>query len=230
MNQTQTEKFDDPTLRAVYAKLLEAKGALVPSRALKDAAGARWRDAINTLRGIYGARIEVTLGGSGNQSFRLTESHDIAVEVAPPPSLAPPSLAPPRVVNVDGRDVATQMHPSLDPLVRGPQLLTEPAPHPIPNPAPLIINPIIHPAVTTVVGAMLPDMATAWHKLHGSYPSGVVLPFALKTSLREFAVDIRRLGLRVFFGEVTELTFVLEGTALLTEDARAQRPHPDALY
>jgi len=211
MNQTQTETFDDPTLRAVYAKLLEAKGALVSSRALKDAAGARWRDAINTLRGIYGARIEVTLGGSGNQSFRLTESPDIIVEVA-----APPRPAPPSVVRVDG----------LDPLVRGPQLLTEPAPPPIPNPAP----PIINPAVTTVVGAMLPDMATAWQKLHGTYPTGIVLPFGLNSSLREFTQDIRRLGLRVFFGDVTDVTFVLEGTALLTEDTGASRSRADALY
>lgn len=203
-------KFDDPTLRAVYTVLAEAKGGVVTSRDLKDAAGARWREGVSALTNS-GLKIENFVGNSGNQSFRLIEA------------IPPKPLDPPRQVNTPDGPVATQMHPGLDPLVRGPQLLTEPAPLPIPNPAPLIIN----PAATTIVGAMLPDMATAWHKLHGSYPSGVLLPFGLKSSLREFAVDIRRLGLRVFFGDVTELTFVLEGTALLTE---AQRPHPDALY
>ena len=216
-----SKHFDDPSLRAVYDTLAAAKGAPVASRDLRDAAGPRWREAVGALMTTFGLKIETFLGNSGNQSFRLVDSIDMVVEVA-----APPSTALPRVVNVDGKDVATQMHPGIDPLVRGPQLLTEPFPAPYPDPAP----PIIHPVATTIVGAMLPDMATAWHKLHGSYPTGIVLPFSLKSSLREFTVDIRRLGLRVFFGDVTEVTFVLEGTALLTEDSGVPRHRPDALY
>lgn len=221
MNQTTLRQpFDDPTLRAVFNVLQLAKGNLVSSRDLKEAAGARWRDAVTALISTYGMKIEVTLGASGNQSFRLMEF--LPVVPVPPPqaeAVEPPAAQP-------ATPPATQMHPGLDPLVRGPQLLTEPAPAPHPNPAS-----IIDPATTvTLVGAMLPDMAVAWQKLHGTYPTGVVLPFSLKTSLREFTVEIRRLGLRVFFGDVTEVTFVLEGTALLNEDAGVPRHRTDALY
>jgi hypothetical protein len=197
--------IDDPTLRAVYNVLLEAKGVPVTSRELKDAAGMHWQVAVRTLVNTFGMKIETFLGGSGNQSFRLLEPIAPAVEAVEPP--------------------ATQMHPGIDPLVRGPQLLTEPFPLPYPDPAP----PTIHPPATTLVGAMLPDMVASWQKQHGDRPTGIVLPFALKSNLREFTTDIRRLGLRVFFGDVTEATFVLEGTALLYEDAHT-RPRPDALY
>ena len=201
--------IDDPTLRAVYKVLLEANGVSVASRELKDAAGPHWQIAVRTLVNTFGMKIETILGGSGNQIFRMP--------VVPETEPTPP---PPQV------EVASQMHPGLDPLVRGPQLLTEPFPAPYPDPAP----PTITPPVTTLVGAMLPDMVASWQKQHGDRPTGIVLPFALKTSLREFTTDIRRLGLRVFFGDVTDVTFVLEGTALLTEDHGASRPRPDALY
>lgn len=201
--------IDDPTLRAVYKVFSEAKGASVTSRELKDAAGPHWQVAVRTLGTTFGVEIETILGGSGNQIFRMP--------VVPEPAPAPAPIV----------EVASQMHPGLDPLVRGPQLLTEPSPAPYPDPAP----PKFNPPLATLVGAMLPVMAAAWQKQHGDRPTGIVLPFAFNNSLQEFTADIRRLGLRVFFGDVTEATFVLEGTALLTEDAGAVPRHrPDALY
>ena len=58
---------------AVLKLLQDARGSLVSSRELRDKAGAGWRDAVASLRAA-GYRVDETIGGSGNRSYRLAPS------------------------------------------------------------------------------------------------------------------------------------------------------------